>query len=99
MKYRKKPVVIDAFHWTGGENQIEDPSWIVEALKSHTCEILEEERWYIGSKKSCNICMRIKTLEGMHYALPGDYIIRGVKGELYACKPDIFEMTYEPVDS
>jgi hypothetical protein len=39
----------------------------------------------------------IKTLEGPHIASPGDYIIRGVKGELYPCKPDIFEATYEPV--
>ena len=40
----------------------------------------------------------IKTLEGGHIVTPGDYIIRGVKDELYPCKPDIFEMTYEPVD-
>lgn len=39
----------------------------------------------------------IETLEGTHLARPGDWIIRGVKGELYPCKPDIFEATYEPV--
>ena len=39
----------------------------------------------------------IKTLEGQHRALLGDYIIKGVKGEIYPCKPDIFEMTYEEV--
>lgn len=97
MTYRKKPVVIDAFRWTGGEDQIEDPPWIVEALKSRMCEILENECWYAG-KKSHRICMAIKTLEGIHYALPGDYIIRGIQGELYPCKPDIFEQTYEPVE-
>lgn len=97
MKYRKKPVVIEAFRWTGGEDQIEDPAWIVDAIAAGTCEILKNERCYVGAHKSHNICMAIKTLEGIHYALPGDYIIRGVKGELYSCKPDIFEMTYEPV--
>ena len=43
------------------------------------------------------ICLAIKTLEGIHYALPGDYIIRGIKGEVYPCKPDIFKQTYEPI--
>lgn len=41
----------------------------------------------------------IKTLEGEHVATIGDYIIRGVKGEFYPCKPDIFEATYEPVEA
>jgi len=41
--------------------------------------------------------LRIKTLEGIMHAFPGDWIIKGVKGELYPCKPDIFEQTYEPV--
>lgn len=40
----------------------------------------------------------ISTLEGLHWANPGDYIIRGVQGEFYPCKPDIFEQTYEPVE-
>ena len=39
--------------------------------------------------------LEIETLEGIHRAMPGDWIIRGVKGELYPCKPDIFEATYE----
>jgi len=42
--------------------------------------------------------MLIHTLEGTHQANPGDYIIRGVKGELYPCKPDIFELTYEAAE-
>ena len=41
--------------------------------------------------------LEIETLEGIHIASPGDYIIKGIKGEFYPCKPDIFEMTYEPV--
>ena len=41
--------------------------------------------------------LEIETLEGIHIASPGDYIIKGIKGEFYPCKPDIFELTYEPV--
>ena len=44
-------------------------------------------------------CGWIETLEGGHVVSPGDWIITGVKGELYPCKPDIFELSYEPVDS
>ena len=43
--------------------------------------------------------LEIETLEGVHIASPGDYIIKGIKGEFYPCKPDIFEMTYEKVES
>lgn len=84
MKYRKKPVVIEAFKWTGDQTQTEDPVWAVEAIKSGVI-------WFHET------FMVIRTLEGNHLANPGDYIIRGVKGEIYPCKPDIFEMTYEPV--
>ncbi|MEK5354538.1 MULTISPECIES: hypothetical protein [Paenibacillus] len=83
-KYRKKPVVIDAFKWTGGPDQTEDPQWIIERIK-------------MGQVSFANGLMYIKTLEGIMEAKPGDYIIRGVKGEIYPCKPDIFEATYESV--
>lgn len=89
MKYKKKPVEIEAFKWTGDINQEEEPEWIVEA-------IMNNEVWFnnFGTEK---VNMEIKTLEGNHIASRGDYIIRGVKGEIYPCKPDIFEMTYEKV--
>ncbi len=83
-KYRKKPVVIDAFRWTGDLDQVEVPVWIVEAIKSGDVRFVEEG-------------MIIKTLEGDHLARRGDYIIQGVAGEIYPCKPYIFEATYEPV--
>ena len=83
-KFRKKPVVIEAFQWTGGPDQTEDPEWIVKAIRD-------------GSVRFKNECLLIDTLEGTHLANPGDYIIQGVKGELYPCKPDIFEMTYDPI--
>ena len=84
MEYRKKPVIIDAFKWTSGPDQIEDPEWIIEAIRNKTVEFGE-------------LGMRIVTLEGVMIASLGDYIIKGIKGEIYPCKPDIFEATYEPV--
>lgn len=87
MKYKKKPVVIEAFKWTGDCEQTEDPNWIIDAVK--------EGRVYVKLTPNNEICLAIETLEGVMVALRGDYIIQGVKGELYPCKPDIFEMTYE----
>jgi len=85
--YRKKPVVIEAFKWTGDQHQTDDPEWIVKAIK-------DKKVWFNNQgTEQCN--MEIDTLEGNHIADRGDYIIKGVKGELYPCKPDIFEMTYE----
>ena len=80
--YRKKPVVIEAFQWTGDADQIDDPVWIVEAIK--TGKVI------IGQG-----ILQIETLEGVMEAKPGDWIIKGVQGEIYPCKPDIFEQTYE----
>lgn len=86
MKYRKKPVVIEAFKWTGGL----DPEWIVEAIK-------KGEVWFknIGTP---DVQCCIETLEGTMAASVGDYIIKGIKGELYPCKPDIFETTYDTAE-
>ena len=90
MKYKKKPVVIEAFIWTGDENQPEDPEWI--------CAAIQEGDAYFTDVGTPNYRLNIVTLEGTMTASPGDYIIQGVKGELYPCKPDIFEATYEPVE-
>ena len=90
MKFRKKPVVIDAVQWDGtlsGLRAIEAalPTLNTTALSSH--EGRNEARgWRIG------------TLEGGHEVTPGDWIITGVKGEHYPCKPDIFTATYEQVE-
>lgn len=83
MQYRKKPVVVEAFQWTGDETQEHDPVWIVEAIEKGVVEFQ-------------NNTGLIKTLEGVMVVSKGDYIIRGVKGELYPCKTDIFQATYEP---
>ena len=89
-KWRKKPVVIEAFKWTGGPDQLEDPDWICEALKARSV------RFDNSGTPECTLL--IDTLEGTHRANQGDFIIKGVQGELYPCKPDIFEATYEPAE-
>lgn len=89
MLYRKKPVVIEAFQWTGGPDQTEDPEWCVAA-------IARGDVWFEDAGTS-DCAMTIGTLEGVHRANQGDFIIKGVAGELYPCKPEIFAATYEAV--
>lgn len=88
MKYRKKPVIIEAFQFDGdfmnSDGNYYVPQWAVDAYK-------EGILCFEGPE------LYVKTLEGKHLASCGDYIIQGVKGELYPCKPDIFEMTYDLV--
>ena len=83
-KYRKKPAVIDAWRNDGRSNTI---SWLTEALDAGTV-------WFSGGEEPY---FTIKTLEGEMRANWGDYIIRDGAGELYTCKPDIFDRTYETV--
>tara|TARA_R110000824_G_scaffold86357_1_gene213703 strand:+ start:214 stop:456 length:243 start_codon:yes stop_codon:yes gene_type:complete len=78
MKFRKKPVVIDAAQFDGSITS-------VEALMIPECS------QDLGSNT-----LQIETLEGVMTAQPGDWIIKGVKGECYPCKPDIFAATYDP---
>lgn len=87
-KYRKKTVEIEAFKWTGDINQTEDPIWIIEAIKKGIVWFAEDS---VNGKRE----MIIRTLKGNHRAQRGDYIIKGVNGEIYPCKPDIFEINYE----
>lgn len=81
-KYRKKPAIIEAVQYHNGEQ----PSELADDVISGKVRYTEE-----GT-------VLIQTLEGTMEAAPGDWIIRGVKGELYPCKPDIFEATYEDVE-
>ena len=82
MKYKKKPVVIEAVRLNGNKVS-ENTPWIEEAFK--------KAKVYLDDH---NI-VKIETLEGVMTASDGDYIIQGINGELYPCKPDIFEKTYE----
>lgn len=78
-KYRKKPVVIEAVQWTG-DNETELALFMNKAFRKNPKNCYELE---------------IPTLVGLMTAKTGDYIIKGVKGEFYPCKPDAFAMTYE----
>jgi hypothetical protein len=82
MKFRKKPVIIEAEQWW--------PDKHVEGVDRRTVTDM-----FSGRKFDKYI---IETLEGPHTVSPGDWIITGVQGEKYPCKPDIFEKTYEPVE-
>lgn len=86
-KYRKKPIVIEATEWFKQGDHVN--------VKDFT----------LPNNESCNYCNDnktlhgyIATLEGGHIVCPGDFIITGVHGEHYPCKPDIFEKTYDPVE-
>lgn len=83
-KYRKKPVVIDAWQLTKENIEAGIPDWI------------DTEQVSIFGE--ANAFAEIHTLEGTMQASYGDYIIKGVQGEFYPCKPDIFEQTYEEVE-
>ena len=92
MRYRKKAVVIEAFQYDGDlkgrDGKYYVPDWAVEAYEKgimhyKTVKFHEPPELFID------------TLEGTHHVSVGDYVIRGVKGELYPCKPDIFKETYE----
>lgn len=79
MKFRKKPVIIDAVHWDGSN-------------------LKEVENFAKGKVLFKNGILLINTLEGTMAATEGDYIIRGVDGEYYACKASIFAKTYDKVE-
>jgi hypothetical protein len=81
MFYRKKPVVIRAIQWTGDNRK----------------EIFDfcDKCYFNTSFETGELHLKIQTLEGNMEASEGDYVIQGVQGEFYPCKPDIFEKTYE----
>ena len=98
-RYRKKPVEIEAVQYGLAEyadnpweiRGDEVPQWLQDAAREGTVvpEFRSEDYWYL----------KIQTLEGDMYASPDDWIVRGVQGELYPVKPDIFAATYEAVDT
>ena len=88
MKYRKKPIVVEAWQWSG-ENKEKFPDWLRNQIDIQFVNIDET----IGLR-----LLLIDTQHGAAECSEGDFIIKGVKGELYLCKPDIFEATYERVE-
>lgn len=96
-KYRKKPVVIEAFKYDGdlidSSGNYYVPEWAANAHKNGTL-------FYSSINKNEPECeLFVKTLEGNMLVSVGDFIIKGVNNELYSCKPDIFEKTYEKCES
>ncbi len=119
MRYRKKPIVIEATQWSKNGDHPEDYSrshagFEDGALRTFSPAERRAQRWEgdvvgyfrhpdVNGKEHCKYCYQIMnehgwidTLEGGHIVCPGDWIITGVKGERYPCKPDIFAATYEP---
>lgn len=107
MKYRKLPVEISATQWFKNGDHPLDESTIVQSEVPFQSEGKIVRRYRHPETPGTNKCMYcdeymhihgwIDTLEGGHIVCPGDWIITGVAGEVYPCKPKIFEATYEPV--
>ena len=108
-KYRKKPVIIDAAQWFKNGDHPEDYDRDAdrdEAIESNVEGMIVG--YYLRPEcpgmRTCDKCSNamsehgwIKTLEGGHVCCPGDFVITGVQGEHYPCKPDIFDATYVAV--
>ena len=100
MKFRTKPVVIDAVQWTGANIDLVLP-FIKDGHDSfeHLPRAADDPHIDNGIGHTPSLGeLYIPTLEGTMTARAGDWIIRGVKGEFYPCKPDIFAATYEPAE-
>lgn len=94
MKYRKKPVEIEAVQYIAG-SEIPAIEFLGGKPELGDCET--DTAAYTMCHYDQSVRIKIKTLEGLMEVSDGDYIIKGVKGEFYPCKPDIFEQTYERV--
>lgn len=122
MKYRKRPVVIEATQWFKNgdhpDDYSEDHIGFEDGMPRVFTPVFRREMGWEGGlvryyrvpgedgARVCKLCTKtmfyhgwIDTLEGGHVVCPGDWIITGVKGERYPCKPDVFAATYEPVES
>lgn len=122
MKYRKKPVVIEASQWFKNGDHPSDYAKDVEGfeggeLRTWSGDEAKAQSWEgqivryyrhpsIDGQTACKHCGDIMhnhgwidTLEGGHIVCPGDWIVTGVQGERYPCKPDIFAATYEPAEA
>lgn len=89
MRYRKKPIVVEAVPVAETLENVRDwsnlPAWVIDAYEEGTLLFLPN-------------AIEVRTLEGTMRADKGDWLIRGVQREIYPCKPDIFEATYEPIE-
>lgn len=95
--FRKKPVVIEATQWLKNGDHPKVMDYHEAWDKGYRCTDPLTLNLIASAANRYNGKGLIKTLEGWHEVTPGDWIITGVKGEHYPCKPDIFELTYEAV--
>lgn len=103
--FRKKPVEIEATHFRGTVDTgfmgvqaayfVGKVSWLADAEIPYqeASKPVPEGKWFVSGKNE----ITIGTLEGKHIATQGDWIIKGIAGEIYPCKPDIFANSYEEV--
>lgn len=94
-RYRKKPVIIEVFQMTKERrcSNSEWPNWLHEAWRKHPEDV---GAFYFDVGGNGRETTSIHTLEGDHLVEYDDWIIQGIQGELYPCRPDIFDATYEP---
>lgn len=108
-KFRKRPVVIEATQWFKNGDHPEDDCRLIQGPEGPFLSEGKVVRYYrtpeLDGQRLCEKCRHIMhehgwidTLEGGHIVCPGDWIITGVAGERYPCKPDIFAQTYEPAE-
>ena len=90
MKYKKKPLEVEAFQYKGKLEE-DIPKWIVDAYRNNIA-------FYKFNESKNDVVLYLQTLEGPMSVSVNDYIIKGIYGELYACKPDIFLETYEKIE-
>lgn len=99
-QFRKKPVVIEAMQWVGtAGGAIPIIAWVLNRGATARHHDAEPGISRGGFSMTIPEFLAIDTLEGTMKAFPGDWIIRGVKGEFYPCKPEIFAATYEAVEA
>jgi len=110
MRFKKKPVIIEATQWfKNGDHPQDGHPWVSNTEGDPVPVEGKVVRYFrspqVKGDKTCAMCNNIfhdhgwvDTLEGGHIVCLGDWIITGVKGEHYPCKPDIFAMTYEPAE-
>ena len=93
-KFRKRPVVVEAIQYEAPNRDYSEGNGTkgnIDLLQEFGAEVEPRGEWDPPEKAE----ILVRTLEGLFVARPGDWIIRGVQGEFYPCKPDIFEQTYE----
>lgn len=97
LRFRKRPLEVDAWQYDGAYHLDDAPTWVREYTGEHVSPTGHRSRHRIKPDIGLfgDWLLMIPTLEGVMCAGKGDWVIRGVKGEVYPCKPDIFEATYE----